>query len=216
METGAQFGNYYKWLHTIIRDDVEPQKTLTRIISTINPQARIDFLNYLTNEHEQGVVEDLLEQRAEIGAVSEACESEGYMSVYSPAEKAFMFLCQTVEKQQALFSNFIPQLLEKLKMSVGEARAVSIPEEELVFDDNEEYLTTEQAEVLTGFKKQTILLYCTQTRSDGSPKLPYIKLGKENRYKRSDLKKLYRRGSYRNEKMEMEVQQEFGRLKKMK
>ncbi|GHA67851.1 helix-turn-helix domain-containing protein [Pontibacter akesuensis] len=216
MEEAQRIKVYYKWLRAIIQDDIEPLKTLTSTLSTINPQERISFLGYLLCEYKEGVVEELLELRFEYDTAS---NKDGYEEAefagLSPSDVSYLLMCRSADALQSLFSDYVPALSKRLKKLFGSSSAIESPvEHEAVYDEKEEYLTTPQAMALLGVEADTIRHYVS--RGVKGMKLPCIKIGKNNKYKKSDLLKLYRPGSYRNEELEREFQMEKERLKKQK
>ena len=209
------FSSYYKWLHAIIRDDVEPQKTLKKILCTINPQERLSFLNYLMSEYREGMVDELLEIRFEYDTAN---NREGYaageFNMYTPAEASYLLLCSTADAIKNLFNNYVPSLLKTLDKSFHTSTIITPMNPEPVYDDKEEYLTTPEAAAFLRIEQGTLHHYVS--RGINGVKLTRIKVGKNNLYKMSDLKKLYKRGSYRNEELEYEMQMEYDRMKKRK
>jgi excisionase family DNA binding protein len=211
MEKESEILSYYSWMDAILKDYLEPYDTLMEILSN-NPslQDRVNFLRYLNNEYEMGVIPKLLKQiHGEDTIYDESYYTNDELSDYSPKDRAYLLQCRVLDKVESLFNKAIPVLLKKCLQMANELKRNSSSNAAPCFDEEEVYLTTQEAASFLGLEKSTIYRYVHEKKLT-----PISAGGKVNKFKKSDLMKMYKFKSYRNEELEKELEKEYQRSKK--
>lgn len=215
MERESRLSNFYNWMQIILRDFNNPNDALMEILSN-NPnlQDRVDFLKYLQSENELGVIQKLSEQiHGEETIYEEKYFTEEELREYSPLDRSHLLQFKMLDKVETLFNETIPFLLKKcvqmaneLKNNDSSKAAVTI-----CFDETEEYLTTQEVAKFLGVELSTVYRYSHEKKL-----IPISAGGKVNKFKKSDLMKMYKFKSYRNDELEKELEEEYQRMKKVK
>jgi excisionase family DNA binding protein len=215
MNQESRLSNYYSWMNSILRDFSEPYDTLMDILSN-NPNLldRVDFLKYLHSEYELGVIHMLMKQiHSEDSIYENSYFTSEELRDYTPLDRSYLLQYKVSSTIESLFTETIPLLLKKCIQTANELKSSDNSKAATLscFDENEEYLTTQEAAKFLGYEVSNIyhLVHVKKLT-------PISAGGKVNKFKKSDLIKLYKFKSFRNEELETELEKEYQRNKKVR